>query len=316
MARNRAAEKLAVLEKRTTRLCQLIDDRDSGKLERETIKLAQLLLLCALPYSRTRARYVTRRARLGDGTELSVTFGAGKEGVELPFGSDRRLMAWLIDRAAQSESPFVPWEAAWEYQREVGMSHSGRSNQRLQESFLRLRGLSLAISHKDYSSHVEDNFSLIRRSYLPRSIRGDDDRNVVNIADFPESKGGFGLLIDPLFHQDIRRTQFHAAIPRGIWRQLRGSPQVQDIALFLYWRCYAAKNESVVPWSALEGQYGPSSNPRRQREYAREAVNFLHGLWPGCTAEIIDTGIMVDYVTRPLLLNDASAKRVRLLHKN
>lgn len=292
------------------RLGQLIDERNTGKLGDEIIKMAQVTLLCALPYSRTEARVVTRRARLGDGSDLRVSFCASKAGIDLPFGADRRLLHWLIDRAALSESPVVSWETAREYQTEVGISKSGRSNQRLQESFNRLRGLSVQVNHKNYLCHKEDNFFFIRQSCLPNSICGFDDRNVQRIDELP---GRYGIVIDPLFHQDVRRSRFHVAVPRDLWRRLKGSSQVQDMMLFFYWRCYATQEQSVIPWSALEEQFGVSCNPRKQRKLAREAVAFLRELWPGCTADVISTGIQVDHVNIPLLSNDPNARRVRVL---
>lgn len=298
------------MEKQAIRLGHLVEERNTGRLGDQIIKLAQVTLLCTLPYSRTKERMVTRGARLGDGSEFRVSFSASKEGVDLPFGADRRLLHWLIDRAALSESPFVLWETARKYQNEVGISKSGRSNQRLQESFQRLRGLSVQVHHKNYLCHKEDNFFFIRQSCLPNSICGFDERNVARIDDFP---GKYGIVIDPLFHQDVRRSRFHVAVPRELWRRLKGSSQVQDMVLFFYWRCYAAKDQSVVPWAALEEQFGVSCNPRKQRMLAKQAVVFLRELWPGCTAEVVSTGVLVDHVDTPLLSNDASARRVRVL---
>jgi hypothetical protein len=295
---------------RALRLGQLKDSLYTGKLAEESIKLAKTMMLCTLPYSQTKARHITRRARLGDGSDLVVRFSAGLEGIDLPFGADRRLLAWLLDRAAGSETPFVPWSAASEYQRDVGISHGGRCDAQLRESFRRLRGMVVSINHKNWSHTTGENFFFIRKTRLPRSIMGDDP-NVIDIASHADAACGF--VIDPTFHSDMRKSGFHVAVPRDLWLQLRGSLQVQDMVLFFYWRCYAAREQSVMPWAALEEHFGASSNPRRQRAHAREAVAFLRHLWPGCTAEVIDIGIMFDHVSRPMLLNDPSKKRVRML---
>src|SRR5271156_4382742 len=125
VVRDRAAEKRAARDKQALRLGQLCDDRNTGKLGEEVIKLAQAMILCTLPYSMTPERSVTRQARLGDGSVLSVTFSAGMENVPLPFGADRKLLAWILDRAITSDSPSIGWESAWEYQKEMGLSRSG-----------------------------------------------------------------------------------------------------------------------------------------------------------------------------------------------
>ena len=91
--RDRAAEKRVAKGKQALRLGQLLDDRNTGKLGDEVIKIAQAMLLCTLPYSATKESHITRTARLGDGSTLTVTFSTGISDVPLPFGSDRKLLA-------------------------------------------------------------------------------------------------------------------------------------------------------------------------------------------------------------------------------
>ncbi len=77
VARDRAAEKRVAKGKQALRLGQLLDDRNTGKLGDEVIKIAQAMLLCTLPYSATNENHITRTARLGDGSTLTVTFSTG-----------------------------------------------------------------------------------------------------------------------------------------------------------------------------------------------------------------------------------------------
>ena len=57
-----------------------------------------------------------------------MTFSTGIPDVPLPFGSDRKLLAWVFDRAINSESPVIGWESTWEYQKELGLKRSGKNN--------------------------------------------------------------------------------------------------------------------------------------------------------------------------------------------
>ena len=89
---------------------------------------------CATRYEKLKQKFKSpRRSRmrlattpaiwrycLGDGSTLTVTFSTGIPDVTLPFGSDRKLLAWVFDRAINSESPMIAWESAWEYQKEIG----------------------------------------------------------------------------------------------------------------------------------------------------------------------------------------------------
>jgi hypothetical protein len=310
--RDRSAEKLRALDKKALRLGELVDDRNTGKLGEEVIKLAQAMILCTLPYSATSERTITRKARLGDGSTLSVTFSAGMEGVQLPFGADRKLLAWILDRAIKSDSPSIGWESAWEYQKEMGLSRSGKNNHDLRERFIRISGLNINIQRKDSTSVAGKNYSIIERYYLPRSIRGKgQDLDQPNLPDIP-SHDPYEVCLNRALFEDIRLH--HVVVPRALWAQTKGNSQVQDMVLWLYCRCYAAQTESVIPWAALADQFPQDSNRRRMREHAREAIRMLRHLWLGCRVEAIDVGILVDKATAPLLLDDASKGRIRRLH--
>lgn len=314
--RNRAAEKTVAKGKQALRLGQLLDDRNTGKLGDEVIKIAQAMLLCTLPYSATTENHISRTARLGDGSTLTVTFSTGISDVPLPFGSDRKLLAWVFDRAINSESPMIAWESAWEYQKEMGLKRSGKNNKDLRERFHRISGLNINIERKDASGVAGKNFSIIDTYHLPPSITGrkvnPDQRSLGYSDEVPElPPAPFGISINQTLFHDIRKH--HVAVPRGLWLQARGNSQVQDMVLWLYYRCYAAKTESVIPWSALAEQFPQDKNPRRARQHAKEAIAQLRLLWPGVRVEATTSGIWVDKATQSLLLDDPSKGRVRRL---
>lgn len=310
--RNRAAERASALGKQALRLGQLVDDRNTGKLGEEVIKIAQAILLCTLPYSASDETIITRKARLGDGSTLSVTFSAGIPGVKLPFGADRKLLAWILDRAITSGSPSIGWESAWEYQQEMGLSRSGKNNRDLRERFLRISGLNVNIQRKDSTSVAGKNYSIIERYYLPASIRGKhSDNDAQGQLSIVEPRIPYEVSINPTLFDDIRKH--HVVVPRSLWSQTKGNSQVQDLLLWLYCRCYAAQSESVIPWASLADQFPQDSNRRRMREHARQAIKMLRHLWPGCRVEAIEAGIWVDRATQPLLLDDPSKGRIRRL---
>jgi len=65
--RAQAAEKRVAKGKQALRLGQLLDDRNTGRLDDEVIKIAQAMLLCTLPYSATTK--ITSLVRHGLGTD-------------------------------------------------------------------------------------------------------------------------------------------------------------------------------------------------------------------------------------------------------
>ena len=168
--RDRAAESEAANNNQIERIVNLTVSRHDQSLGEESIKLAQALILCTLPHSPTKDTKVTRRAKLGNGTWLSVTFAAASEGVGLPFGADRKLLFWLLDRAISHDNPFVPWSSAKQYQEELGLAPGGATNRDLRQRFARIAGMSISIKRDTQDGTGQTNFFLVDRSYLPSSI--------------------------------------------------------------------------------------------------------------------------------------------------
>jgi len=89
---------------------------------------------------------------------------------------------------------------------------------------------------------------------------------------------------------------------------------VQDLVFWLFYRCYAAKTETVIPWSALREQF-PSgdTNPYRLRQHARRAIKVLKVLWPEAQVREVSNGIWVDRAPAAMLDDDPTRKRIRRL---
>lgn len=307
--RDRRAENQAAKANLARRVGDIAAARKDGTLGDDYIKLAQAMIMCTLPYSQTEERQITRRARLGDGTYLSVTFNANLPGVQLPFGADRKLLAWIFDRAIRSDSPFIPWSSASEYQREMGISMSGRSNQQLAARFERIAGLGIAIQRQADGKRGIVGYTIIAQANLPSSIAGRViDANQTNL---PGMEDQFGIRLNADLHADIKRH--NVVLPRMLWRQIEGPTQVQDIAFWLVVRCYSAASDTVIPWSALQEQFSTDSNPRRLKSHARQAIAILHSLWPEAEISEVETGIAVKRVHHVLLPDDPTKGRVRRL---
>lgn len=305
MERDRAKERSLALVRRSDRLANLMQAARDETLGDDVIRLAQVMILCTLPYSRPSERSVSREARLGDGSRLVVTFTAGLQDVSLPFGSDRRLMAWLLDRSIRSNSRFIEWASCWEYQKEMGLPEGGSGNRAISSSFERLSGLAITI--RRHGSNLKgQNFFLFKEYVLPSSIHRSHQQLELLAETCP-----YGVWLDELLFDDIRRN--YRAIPFPLWKRSRGPAQVHDMVLWFYVRCYEAQSESLIPWEALASQFSRDSNRRRQVSYAREAIQELKHIWPGCSIEAIANGILVDKASRPLLPDDPSRNRVRLL---
>ena len=307
--RDYEAERKAALFKTSDRIADLAVARNDQSLGDEYIKLAQAMILCSLPLSSTNETKITRRARMGDGSTLSVTFTASADGIAMPFGADRQLLFWLLDRAIRSDSRFIPWSSAAEFRNEVGMSKSGRTNKQIRERFARISGLVISISRRDTDVTGTNTFALIERSYLPTSITNtpDDGQGIL-----PAMGDRFGVLINEPFFADIKR--YNIAMPRRLWLDMKGPIAVQDLVFWLYYRCYSAASETVIPWKALEEQFpNDDTNDRRIRQNMKKAIRVLKALWPDAQVREAPSGIWVDRAKGPMLDDDPTKKRQRRL---
>ncbi len=306
--RDYRGEREAANLRTTDRILDLSVARHDQTLGEEYIKLAQAMILCTLPHSATRETKITRRARLGDGSILALTFSATTDGVAMPFGADRKLLFWLIDRAIRTDSPFIPWSSAAEYMREVGLGKGGRTNKQLRDRFARVSGLVISIIRKGTETTKLETYPVIARAYLPNSISYTDKEQ----SDLPGMGDGFGVLLHGPLFADLRKHNM--VMPRRLWLNLKGPTPVQDLVFWLYYRCYAAASESVIPWTALTDQF-PSgdSNPYRLRQHVRRSIKLLKVLWPEAQVREVPHGIWVDRAAAAMLDDDPIRNRIRRL---
>ncbi len=168
--RDRSAEDRRSKQRLAENLAVVRIARDAGELDREVMQLAQSLILCGLPYRPTDAVRVSRKARLGDGSTVTVTFTAAIEGSELPFGSDRTVLHFIFDKAIKSGKRFVSWETAKEFIEAMGMQKNGKTYADLRARFARIRGLAISVLRAGPSGESTMVSPIIRRSHLPTSV--------------------------------------------------------------------------------------------------------------------------------------------------
>jgi hypothetical protein len=308
--RDYAAEQTLALEKRMGKLICIRQLRDDATLGDEFFKLAQALILCSLPYSRTDETKITRKTRLSNGAILYVTFTAGRANIPLPFGADRQLFAWMIDKALRQGSPLVSWSSAAEYLREIGKSPYGNNAVDLKERFNRVSGLSIMIERVSGGGERGGSYPVIERWNLPASIdMYSDDREHVALT---EGGKGFGFLLSGPLWAEIKAH--HVVLPRQLWLSSRGSWRLQDATLWLYYRCYQAQSETIITWDSLREQFPPDrSNTWRLKALFKQAVKEVLVVWPEAQITVMKTGLLVNKTKVALLPDNPAMNRVRRL---
>lgn len=304
-------ERNRAVSKRAFKVAEIREMRDSGALGDDVFKLAQAMILCTLPYRPTAEVKITRRARLGDGSTLLVTFLAARDGVPMAYGSDRKLLTWMFDKAIQSASSFVPWNTATEYSKEIGINDSGKNLRDLRERFRRLSGLVISIERRTEAGEKGKTVPVIEEFNLPPSVASMHAAEAGQ-GTLPELAEVYGFRLNESLWRDIKRH--NVAIPRELWLRTKGSAQLQDILLWMFYRCYSAQTESVVPWDGIRQQLPQEdSNPWRLKQLVKTAVMELRLIWPQARLEVVKEGLLVNRASAGVLPDDDQMKRRRRL---
>jgi hypothetical protein len=265
--------------------------RNSG-ISPRLIQIAKVLILCGLPYRSTSETRIERVTREANGTFVRLTFyalGRDAEGksIPMPFGSDRTLLHFGIDKAIKLQSNFVSIDNPTEYLLAIGKTLSGTNYAALRESLRRLSGLSVVVERfaPGKSGHDETRHTLpvLEAAYIPSRL----DKDTSKTLEIP-----CGLRFGEHFFKEI--NQHHVPFPWELLCKLSTKPQIQDIILNLHRRSFAAKTTTTVPWEHLRQQmWHNDSNRRRIRERFQKAIDLLKTAWPELNAEARTRGLLI-----------------------
>ncbi len=275
----------------SNRLIEVAALQRQNQLSGEYYQVAQALILCGLPYRPPTLNKITKSARLADGTRLQVTFSASLD-TGLPYGSDRSVLHFVLDKAVKARSPFITWKTASQYLEAMGMDQGGKNRRDLRERYLRIRGLTIGVQRSSSGISETQVMPVIKRSRLPTSISpcANDDRPGQEASKHPGLN--LGLEIDADFFAEL--VAHPVVVPVELIRATRGKPQLQDMVLFLYWRCFAARSISIIPWRELRMQlWQADTNLPRIRARFGLAIRALQTLWPEMRASADAKGLVV-----------------------
>jgi hypothetical protein len=275
---------------------ELIHDNET---KQELLLIAQALVLCGLPYlperDETTGKPITHYQRSGNTAmgSVTVTIAATNPSIELPYGKDRVVLAWLQTKAKQQKSPTIHWKSAGEFFRAFGLSSSGANYKQFRETWKRLTNAVIRIdidTDKDNSGQL---MPLFNDWYLPTL----KDQKT-------ESKGlqtlnGLGYsvtLADALFRHLCKHS---VPLRLEIMRLFQNEPKAWDFVAFICywsWRSENAKSRGrnhvvEISWQDLYKQLGSSdSDERRLRSTLRNVIDKLKTVWPECQATLLRGG--------------------------
>lgn len=297
---------------------RLIDQRQCSDIA--VWQVALCLILCGLPYDETVERSVTRRARLADGSWLMVRFTAtgekfehdangdllldpttGKEKVTeipLPFGADRGPLHFLINKAVlrakelqrqgleTSGARFVEWEKASEYLDEMRLAAGGKNRKDLRTRLERIKYCAITVTRSNRGTDETLMTPVFSRTRLPRSLESSSvGPKQMQIIPDGQAAQIMGVEFSSDFFQEF--LQNHMPVPVELLRATMGRSQIQDYVLWLYWRAFAAKKDTLIPWRSVREQlWQNDSNEARLYAIMRRAIGTLRAVWPELRAEV------------------------------
>ena len=287
-ARSHAAESRAAKLQLTKDLVRLKEELNSPEPAQLT-QVAKVMVLCGLPYRQTKDRTIVRKSRQADGSLITVTFQAMLSNVPLPYGSDRNLFHWATDRSIKSGTPFVPWETATEFLADMQQTDGGKNYARLKESYRRIAGLSITVERTTANRDQALIMPVMERSNLPRLFES-------NALAFPEkNEDDFlpkGILFSGPFFEEL--SKHHVPFPWPILRTLARKPQMLDYMMFLHWRTFAARSESLIRWEDLRQQmWQEDTHAWRIRTRFADAIKVLRIVYPHLPAEARANGLFI-----------------------
>ena len=254
----------------------------------ENIVQAKALIFCALPYHRVAERSLTRSARTGRSSTISVTFTAVDPLQPLPYGADRALLGWLQTLGYQD--PFITFQSLTQFFRAFGLSDSGRDYIRFRERLARLLGLAITVRLDSEEGESRIVMQPLKKAFTPKT------RSEVRHAQEGEAspqlilvQNRYGFELDPDFWQYLRSNP--VPLPLPLMRLFHSRPQGWDFAQFVLYRCFAARTPSVLPWSELIAQMGSTDrSPRRLKANLVQVLkeirvvysDFPAAFLPGC----------------------------------
>lgn len=288
--RNRSQEDKDAKARLIDTLAELRGKRDAGEFEDDVMQISHALILCGLPYTKTSETKITRSARLADGSTVYVTFSTALQ-AGMPYGSDRSLLHFVLDRAVKSGSRFVSWKSASEFLEAMHMAAGGKNRRDLKDRFERLRGLTIGVERTNDQGSSTSIMPVIRKSHLPTSIDVRTEERGQELLPISDSMV-YGIELDEQYFAELKK--YHVPTPAAIIRSTRNKSQLQDLMIWLHLRCYAAERVSIIPWEYLRQQlWQEDTNVWRIRTRFAEAITALRVIWPELQAEATKKGLKV-----------------------
>lgn len=280
------------ISKRTTRRVEALE---RVRLERQEEKqklgyLARPFILCGLPFKPKKGTSVYKRV---NGDEILEIHGSPDYG--LPFGADIQVLVWVSTIAVLAmpnnggKIPrVIQFRSGADFLKAFDLPLDGASYKRARDRFLRIFYATFFWGHKDakrerlFRVHFFDSIDLwFSRDLDTGTLPGDD---------FANNR----IVLSESFAADLERH--HPPIELSAVAAWSDKPAQLYFYLWLVFRCYMAKERSVIPLMGkssvyeqcgVEGYTDPERGPRNFRMKVKKWLDGVKVAWPDCPVRLI-----------------------------
>lgn len=248
-------------------------------------------ILCGLPIKRPSPgslQHIRRNGRFTLRVVADPAFG-------LPFGQDRLLPLLISTMAMRAGSRVVRFDSAAELLEMAGFPLDGKSYRRLHGAFSRVFGCSVFFEANGQAGQM---FDQARWHYFDRARLWFDDR-AKRQAKFEGEDFTNEVVLSEPFWMELQKHP--VPVDLAVMRAFKGSPGLLDFSLWLMWRVWVAKGQSVeIPLFGTHGlmsQLGVDGYDDRPRDFRRALGRWLDRVrvfWPGCSCAVAARGDGVD----------------------
>ena len=239
--------------------------------------MARVLTQATLPHREAEGNQFIRR---NGAFELSIT-ALGASG--LPFGSiPRLLLSWMTTEAVRTRSPLLELGPSLsQFMTQLGLAVQGGKRgdiTRFRNQTMRLFSSAISCRYLDDEMALGESFAIARRFALwwdpKRPEQGTLWKSTVTLStDF--------------FDEIVKRP---VPIDMRALHILKQSPLALDIYCWLTHRLSYLSKETVIPWQALQWQFGAdyAGNPQGLRDFKRaflRQLRVVHACYPQAKIE-------------------------------
>lgn len=295
--------------------------------EQDLLYLSQALMYACFPYKRTDKRSLTRIIN-GKMTTICITLSAVKEGVPLPFGKDRVLLACALTKARQKQRPAVQLDELEDLLRSFGedyRNYGGHDYKLFRERWERLKNCAILIERDSINSSSDDgaNRFIISAYRFPKRQPG---RKATLQLTLSPREPAYAIRFGAEFWNDF--LNYCVPMPLPLMQLFADQPKSWDIATLIHWGSFvairSAKSQGSgfkkITWQDLLHILGSEdTNSRRLRSTINSVLKQMRTLWPELNAHLQPSGdllISAPASDKILVQESNKARQIRSLITN